>query len=180
VSALQPSHTLVLGGQRSGKSRFAEEAIRNSGLAPVYIATATAGDAEMADRIADHRSRRGSLWTTVEEPLDLAAAIGRNAVAGNAVLVDCLTLWLSNLMEADRPVLQQTEHLLSTLSGAKGPVVLVSNEVGTGIIPANRLARRFAEEQGLLNQRVAAAVERVVLMTAGIPMVIKPGPQVSF
>jgi adenosylcobinamide kinase/adenosylcobinamide-phosphate guanylyltransferase len=171
-----PSHVLVIGGQRSGKSRFAEGLVRGSGRRAIYIATGTPGDEEMAARIAAHRERRDESWTTVEEPLELASAVAGNARVENAVVVDCLTLWLSNLLEAERSVEAAVDGLIEALREAAGPVVLVSNEVGSGIIPDNALARRFAEAQGLLNQRVAASVDRVVVMTAGIPLLVKPSP----
>lgn len=169
-------HLLVLGGQRSGKSRFAEGIVTQSGRRPVYIATGGAGDAEMAERIALHRTRRGPDWTTVEEPLDLGGAIDRAAGEGTAVLVDCLTLWLSNLIEAGRDIERATDGLLAALDRTKAAVVLVSNEVGSGIIPENALARRYADALGTLNQRVAASVGRVVLMAAGQPILLKPSP----
>jgi adenosylcobinamide kinase/adenosylcobinamide-phosphate guanylyltransferase len=171
---------LVLGGQRSGKSRYAEDLIVASGCTPVYLATATAGDEEMGARIAAHRSRRGPGWRTVEEPLDLAGALADAGGPDTAVLVDCLTLWLTNLMAAGRPFDAEADRLLGALAGAAGPVVIVSNEVGSGIVPDNALARRFADALGVLNQRVAAAVDRVVLVTAGLPLTLKPVPaQVS-
>jgi len=169
-------HVLVVGGQRSGKSRFAEELVAGSGRRPVYIATATAGDDEMAARIAAHRDRRGTAWTTIEEPLDLAVTLGREAAADAAVLVDCLTLWLGNLMAAKRDIARETETLVAALSAAAGPVVIVSNEVGAGIIPDNPLARSYADALGILNQRIAEAVGRVVLMAAGQPVLLKPSP----
>jgi adenosylcobinamide kinase/adenosylcobinamide-phosphate guanylyltransferase len=169
-------HILVVGGQRSGKSRFAEGIVLQSGRRPVYIATGGAGDAEMGERIALHRTRRGPKWTTIEEPLDLAGAIDRAAGEGTAVLVDCLTLWLSNLMEAGRDIDRETDGLLAALERAKAAVVLVSNEVGSGIIPDNALARRYADALGTLNQRVAASVGRVVLIAAGQPVLLKPSP----
>jgi adenosylcobinamide kinase/adenosylcobinamide-phosphate guanylyltransferase len=168
-------HILVFGGQRSGKSRFAEGIVLQSGRRPVYIATGGARDAEMADRIALHRTRRGPDWTTVEEPLDLAGAIG-SADEGTAVLIDCLTLWLLNLIEAGRDIDRETEGLLAALGRTSAPVVLVSNEVGSGVIPENALARRYADALGTLNQRVAASVGRVVLMAAGQPILLKPSP----
>src|SRR5690606_20342413 len=156
------SHVLVLGGQRSGKSRFAEGLVAGRGGRPLYVATAPptdgdadGSDAEMAARIAAHRARRGDAWTIIEAPLELAAALGRAGEA-SAVLVDCLTLWLANLMQAGRHPEAETERLLAALAAVPAPVVLVSNEVGAGIIPANALARRFADAQGILNQRVAA------------------------
>jgi adenosylcobinamide kinase/adenosylcobinamide-phosphate guanylyltransferase len=166
---------LVLGGQRSGKSRYAEEIIAASGLSPVYLATATAGDAEMAERIAGHRVRRGTGWTLIEEPLELAGALRSAARKDTAVLVDCLTLWVSNLLGCGRTTAGEAEGLLSALSAVEGKVVVVSNEVGAGIIPANPLARRYADDLGLLNQRIAAAVDTVVLMVAGLPVFVKQG-----
>jgi len=169
-------HVLVLGGQRSGKSRFAEELVADSGRRAVYIATATAGDDEMAARIAAHRDRRGTVWTTIEAPLDLPATLGWAAAPNAAVLVDCLTLWLANLMAAERDISHETEALVAVLSAVAGTVVIVSNEVGAGVIPDNPLARAYADALGVLNQRVAAAVGRVVLMAAGQPLLLKPSP----
>ncbi len=167
-----PPLTLVLGGARSGKSRYAESVI--AALPPpwVYVATAAAGDAEMAVRIARHRSRRGKGWQTIEAPCDLAGALTGIADA-NPVLVDCLTLWLSNRMLADADVEAETAHLETALARRRAPVVLVSNEVGAGIVPDNALARRFRDLQGRLNQRLAAHADRVVLMVAGLPLVVK-------
>jgi adenosylcobinamide kinase/adenosylcobinamide-phosphate guanylyltransferase len=164
---------LILGGQRSGKSRYAEALVTASGLAPVYIATAAAGDDEMRERIAMHRARRGAAWRTVEEPLDLPAAILRESGPGFHVLVDCLTVWLSNLMGAERDIDGEGDALVVALARIAGPVVLVSNEVGLGIVPDNALARRYADELGMLNQRLAEAVDRVVLVTAGLPLLLK-------
>ncbi|MCR4281604.1 MAG: bifunctional adenosylcobinamide kinase/adenosylcobinamide-phosphate guanylyltransferase [Bauldia sp.] len=168
-----PTRVLVIGGQRSGKSRYAEELVIAGGLAPVYLATGSAGDGEMGERIAAHRACRGEAWRTVEEPLDLAGALARESGPGFHVMVDCLTLWLTNLMGAERDVDDETDRLVSALARVAGPVVLVSNEVGSGIIPANALARRYADALGILNQRVAAAVDRVVLVTAGLPLTLK-------
>jgi len=167
---------LILGGQRSGKSRYAEAIVRASSRTPVYIATATAGDDEMRARIAAHRAGRGADWLTIEEPLELAAALAGAARPDRALLVDCLTLWLSNLLAADRPLEAEFERLTDALRDLACPVALVSNEVGSGIIPENALARRYADALGILNQRIAAAVEQVVLMTAGLPTLIKPAP----
>ncbi|MBB5754573.1 bifunctional adenosylcobinamide kinase/adenosylcobinamide-phosphate guanylyltransferase [Prosthecomicrobium pneumaticum] len=176
-----PPTALVFGGARSGKSRFAERLAGEGGRPVTYVATAEARDAEMAARVAAHRARRGAGWRTVEEPLALAEAIGRHAAPGRAVLVDCLTLWLSNLIERGHDVALETARLEATLRDAAGPVVLVSNEVGSGIVPINALARRFADEQGVLNQRIAAAVSTVVLVAAGLPLLLKPrsGPEIS-
>jgi adenosylcobinamide kinase/adenosylcobinamide-phosphate guanylyltransferase len=168
------SHLLILGGQRSGKSRFGEELVLASGRRPIYIATATAGDDEMAERIGHHRARRSPLWTIIEEPLDLPEAVRRAATPDSAVLVDCLTLWLSNLIGAGRDADAASRELTVVLGEAAGTVALVSNEVGSGIIPDNPLARQFADAQGRLNQAVARAVGRVVLMVAGIPTLVKP------
>src|SRR5436305_9166274 len=167
-------HVLVLGGQRSGKSRFAETRVAASGRSPVYLATATAGDDEMRARIAAHRAGRSATWRTVEEPLELVDALAAAGRPGRVVLIDCLTLWVSNLCAAHRPIEAETARLIACLADLPCPVVLVSNEVGSGIIPDNELVRRYADALGILNQRVAAAVDRVVLMVAGLPIPIKP------
>jgi adenosylcobinamide kinase/adenosylcobinamide-phosphate guanylyltransferase len=170
-----PPLTLVLGGARSGKSAYAEFLIEGCAANPVYLATAEAGDDEMATRIRAHRERRGSRWRTVEEPLALAAALAREAVPGNAVLVDCLTLWLSNLMALGRDIDAEAAVLLDALARLDAPVVLVSNQVGEGIVPANEPARRFRDHAGLLHQDIAHLAGRVVLVTAGLPLVLKDG-----
>jgi adenosylcobinamide kinase / adenosylcobinamide-phosphate guanylyltransferase len=165
--------TLVLGGARSGKSRYAESLI--TALPPpwVYVATAAAGDAEMTMRIIAHRARRGEQWRTIEAPRDLAEQL---ATCGRApALVDCLTLWLSNLMLAEADLEARFAQLETVLAQAAAPVVLVANEVGSGIVPDNALARRFRDVQGALNQRMAARADRVVLVVAGIPLVVKGG-----
>ena len=165
--------TLVLGGARSGKSAFAEQLIGGSGLARVYLATATAGDDEMKARIAHHRAQRGEGWTTIEEPLALIEALSREAASGRAVLVDCLTLWLSNLMLAERDPESETRALAAFLHAAPHPIVLVSNEIGLGLVPDTPLGRRFRDAQGRLNQIVAAAVPNVVFIAAGLPLWLK-------
>jgi len=165
--------TLVLGGARSGKSRHAEALVESQPGACVYLATAQAGDGEMAARIAAHRARRAVRWTTVEEPLDLAAALGRACGPDRAVLVDCLTLWLSNLLGAERDLVTECERLLAALPGLAGPVVLVSNEVGQGVVPDNALARAFVDHAGRLHQDLAAIAQRVIFMTAGLPRKLK-------
>ncbi len=165
--------TLVLGGARSGKSRHAEALVENQPGAYVYLATAQAGDGEMAARIAAHRARRGGRWTTIEEPLDLAAALGQACGPDRAVLVDCLTLWLSNLLGAGRPVAAECDGLLAALPGLAGPVVLVSNEVGQGVVPDNALARTFVDHAGRLHQDLAAVAQRVIFMIAGLPHELK-------
>jgi adenosylcobinamide kinase/adenosylcobinamide-phosphate guanylyltransferase len=167
--------TLVLGGARSGKSRYAERLI--SALPPpwIYLATAQAGDEEMATRIAEHQARRGGAWQTVEAPHDLARALDA-APPGRPVLVDCLTLWLSNRMLADVDLDRETDALEQVLRYRDAPVALVANEVGSGIVPDNALARRFRDRQGLLNQRLAACADQVVLLVAGLPLIVKGSP----
>jgi adenosylcobinamide kinase/adenosylcobinamide-phosphate guanylyltransferase len=173
VASLSPI-TLVLGGARSGKSAYAEALIvPGAGTAGLYLATGEASDAEMAQRIAHHRARRGAGWTTVEEPLALAEALTRHASADRPVLVECLTTWVNNLMYAERDAEAAGRALVAALPTLAGPVVLVSNEVGHGIVPDNPLARRFRDVVGRLNQAVAASAQRVVLVAAGLPLVLK-------
>ena len=167
--------TLVLGGARSGKSRYAESLITAAPPPWIYVATAHAGDAEMAERIAQHQARRARGWQTHEAPHDLAAAIG--APPKDApLLIDCLTLWLSNRMLTDADVERETDALAAALAQRASRIVLVSNEVGAGIVPENALARRFRDAQGRLNQRFAARADRVVLMVAGLPITVKNSP----
>ena len=168
-----PATTLVLGGARSGKSVFAEKLIGDSGLSRVYLATATAEDDEMRARIGHHRDRRGEGWFTVEEPVALVDALTREATRGRAVLVDCLTLWLSNLMFAERDPEIEGRRLTRFLEVANYPIVLVSNEVGLGLVPETALGRKFRDAQGRLNQIVAAAVPNVVFIAAGLPLWLK-------
>lgn len=166
--------TLVLGGARSGKSGYAERLARESGLQLVYVATAQAFDDEMAARIARHRAERADHgWRTVEEPIGLAAVIAREARPDAVLLVDCLTLWLSNLMLGERDIAAMQAALLGILRGARGPVILVSNEVGMGLVPETPLGRAFRDAQGRLNQGVAALVPQVVFIAAGLPLVLK-------
>jgi adenosyl cobinamide kinase/adenosyl cobinamide phosphate guanylyltransferase len=166
-----PKLTLVLGGARSGKSRHAEGLI--AALPPpwTYVATAEAGDEEMAARIKSHRERRGAQWRTIEAPRELSKALA--ACGDGPVLVDCLTLWLSNLMLAEANVEEETAQLEKTLVAANGPLVLVANELGSGIVPSYPLGRRFRDMQGILNQCMAARAERVILMVAGLPLALK-------
>ncbi len=174
-----PRCTLVLGGARSGKSVLAEALVLGTGLLPVYLATAEALDEEMEGRVAAHRARRGPAWRLVEEPLALALAIRRETGEDRAVLVDCLTLWLTNLLLRGQDVSGAASGLIEALAAADGPTVLVSNEVGQGIVPRNALARRFVDEAGRLHQRLAAVAGGVVLVTAGLPLWLKGGPPTS-
>jgi len=174
-----PALTLVLGGARSGKSSFAEQLcldhcrVANTDKA-IYVATAEAGDQEMQSRIALHQERRGLAWHTIEEPLDLIGIIARQSSLHQPILIDCLTLWLSNLMQKDRSISQESDRLVKIFQDRTlPPVVMVSNEVGLGIVPDNQLARRFRDEAGRLNQKIAAAASRVVLMAAGLPLPLK-------
>lgn len=167
-----PRLTLVLGGARSGKSRQAEALVRAEGRGCVYIATAEALDDEMRQRIARHRADRPPDWATIEAPLALPEALAA-LQADRPVLVDCLTLWLSNLMLAERDIDAATQSLLDSLSQAKPPAVCVSNEVGFGIVPDTSLGRRFRDAQGTLNQRIAAQADHVILMAAGLPLALK-------
>jgi adenosylcobinamide kinase / adenosylcobinamide-phosphate guanylyltransferase len=169
-----PKLTLVLGGARSGKSRYAESLIVTLPSPWLYVATAQAGDEEMTSRISAHRAGRGPDWRTIEAPRHLVAALQN---AGTApVLVDCLTLWLSNLMLADIDIEAETVHLERALAAVAAPVVLVANEVGSGIVPDHPLGRKFRDLQGALNQLMAARADRVVLMVAGLPLVLKGAP----
>ena len=172
--ACLPPVTLILGGARSGKSRYAERLVENAASRGTYCATAEAGDAEMAARIAAHRARRGPFWRTVEAPLALASAIAAAGPEG-PVLVDCLTLWLSNLLMAGRQPDAEAGVLCRALHEAVGPVVLVSNEVGMGLVPETPLGRHFRDAAGRLNQEIAALADRVVFIAAGLPLVLKEG-----
>ncbi|UGQ47719.1 bifunctional adenosylcobinamide kinase/adenosylcobinamide-phosphate guanylyltransferase [Massilia endophytica] len=180
------SRTLILGGARSGKSAYAERLAAASGKEAVYIATGHAGDAEMAERIARHRADRPAHWRTVEEPLALADALRQWRAPERVVLVDCLTLWLSNLLFSDgtqypdigRIDLPPRFHLeraalLQELAGQQGDVLLVSNEVGLGIVPFGAVSRAFADEAGRLNQALAALCDRAVFVAAGLPLQLK-------
>ena len=164
--------TLVLGGARSGKSAYAEALFANLPPPWLYVATAEAGDGEMRTRIEAHRSRRGADWQTLEAPLDLADAMTSGA-ADRPALIDCLTLWLSNLMHAGRNIETETSRLIEALGSSRAERVLVANEVGLGIVPDNALARAFRDEAGRLNQRIASAADRVVFVAAGLPIILK-------
>lgn len=164
---------LITGGARSGKSRIAEDWTREMGPNPVYIATGQAFDDEMATRIAEHQARRGPEWSTVQEPLDLLGALAMTDGKGPR-LVDCLTLWLSNMMHHENDWRAAAEGLATALPAQRSPVIFVTNEVGLGIVPENALARAFRDAQGHLNQRIAATADEVYLAVAGYPMKVKP------
>lgn len=164
--------SFVLGGARSGKSRFAES-LTTARPHPIYLATAAAVDEELEVRIAAHRERRGSTWETVEAPLDLVDALQAHAAPNACVLIDCLTLWLGNLMYHRRNVSVETDRLVHALGQLAGPAVVVSNEVGLGIVPGTPSAREFRDHAGWLNQRVATVAEHVYQVTAGIATVLK-------
>ncbi len=168
-----PKVMLITGGARAGKSRYAERLLSARPARHAVIATATAGDAEMAERIARHRAERDATWETIEQPISVRAAIRNAARPDRIVLIDCLTLWISNLMAEQRDIEVEVQGLVGTLKIAAGPVVIVSNEVGLGIVPDNALARAFRDNLGRANQLVAAASEVVVFMAAGLPLVLK-------
>jgi adenosylcobinamide kinase/adenosylcobinamide-phosphate guanylyltransferase len=170
--------TLIIGGARSGKSRLAEHMAINSQRSVVYIATATAGDAEMHARIAQHRERRPVEWRTVEEPTRLAGVLEEHAAMDRCLLVDCLTLWLSNLLlTSDAGTFAQERHaLLTTLPHLPGQIIMVTNETGLGITPLGELSRRFCDESGWLHQEIAALCDRVVLTVAGLPHYLRGTP----
>ncbi|WP_201835589.1 bifunctional adenosylcobinamide kinase/adenosylcobinamide-phosphate guanylyltransferase [Microvirga zambiensis] len=167
---------LVLGGARSGKSRLALQLAESTSAERTYIATAQAFDDEMRERISLHRRERDTSWQTFDAPLELSAAIRDLTVPGKAVLVDCLTLWLSNIVMAKRDSEQEGDRLVRSIREARGPLILVSNEVGQGIVPPTPLGRSFRDAQGRLNQRVAEACEAVVFVAAGCPILLKPAP----
>jgi adenosylcobinamide kinase/adenosylcobinamide-phosphate guanylyltransferase len=167
------SRILVLGGARSGKSRHAEALALSRHGEHIYIATAEAGDQEMHRRIADHRRQRGTQWQTLEEPIELTNTLQRACGEKRIVLVDCITLWLSNLIMLERDVGREIDRLCMMLPALEGTVIMVSNEVGLGIVPENALARRFRDEAGIANQRIGAACDEVVIMVAGLALKLK-------
>ena len=169
---------LILGGMRSGKSRLAEQRAQASGLAVTVIATATADDTEMRERIRHHRERRPPEWATVEEPLALAAALAAHAAPERCLVVDCLTLWLTNLLCAPDPqrLASEREALLAALPDLPGQIILVGNETGMGVIPLGELSRRFCDEAGRLHQELAQRCERVIFTVAGLPHFLKGTP----
>jgi adenosylcobinamide kinase/adenosylcobinamide-phosphate guanylyltransferase len=163
----------VLGGARSGKSRYAQTRAEAMPGQLVFVATAEALDEDMANRIDRHRADRDARWRTVEAPLNVAEAIENEARPGHVVLVDCLTLWASNLIFADRNVDTETRKLTDAMARATGPLILVANEVGLGIVPDNVLARQFRDAAGIINQAVAAAANEAVFLAAGLPLKLK-------
>ena len=167
-----PQLTLVLGGAASGKSAFAEALVVGTGRARIYLATAQIYDAEMADKVSAHRTQRGDDWHTIEAPRDIAAPLAA-VTASQIVLLDCATLWLSNALLANPPAPDTVNDFMNALAACPAPVVVVSNEVGAGIVPDNALARAFRNAQGALNQAVAARAELVVNVIAGLPMTLK-------
>ncbi|KPB18646.1 MULTISPECIES: bifunctional adenosylcobinamide kinase/adenosylcobinamide-phosphate guanylyltransferase [Pseudomonas syringae group] len=166
---------LILGGARSGKSRLAEKLAADSALKVIYIATSQPLDGEMNQRVASHRARRPEHWGLVEEPLELARVLRENAAPDCCLLVDCLTLWLTNLLMLDNPerLLQERESLLDSLAGLPGEIIFVSNETGLGVVPLGELTRRYVDEAGLLHQALAERCQRVVLTVAGLPLTLK-------
>ena len=163
--------TLVLGGARSGKSVYAESLL--SAAPALYLATGQAFDDEMSDRIRLHQDRRGPGWSTIEEPLDLVGCLDRHMAADRPILVDCLTLWISNLMFAERDVTAACADLCAVLRAPRGRVVLVSSEVGMGLVPETALGRHFRDHQGRVNQQVAQICQQVVFVAAGLPLFLK-------
>lgn len=170
-----PAITLVLGGARSGKSRYAEALVEGAAAAGTYLATAEPGDDEMRARIAAHRVRRDGFWHTIESPRDLAGPLAEATRPERPLLIDCLTLWLSNQMLAKTPLDVEFGRLAAALRRAAGPVVLVANEVGMGLVPETPLGRVFRDAAGRLNQEMAALADRVVFVAAGLPLVLKGG-----
>jgi adenosylcobinamide kinase / adenosylcobinamide-phosphate guanylyltransferase len=165
---------LILGGARSGKSAYAQVLAEAYGPERLYLATGAPGDEEMAARIARHQADRGEGWTTLEEPLEIARALGAVACPGRVIVVDCLTLWLSNLMLAGRDPAAAVTVLAQAIGGLAGPAILVSNEIGMGLVPDHKLGREFRDWQGRTNREIGAACDAVIFVAAGLPLQLKP------
>jgi adenosylcobinamide kinase / adenosylcobinamide-phosphate guanylyltransferase len=172
-SMAKPKIILVLGGARSGKSAFAERLIDESGLAKAYLATGQVFDDEMKRRVGTHQNRRGAEWSLVEEPVDIVGTLSKICDNKTAILVDCLTLWVTNLMMAEKNVLSECDKLVEAMPTLSGTIILVSNEVGQGIVPDNAMARAFRDYAGLLHQKIAAIADEVYFVTAGLPQKLK-------
>jgi adenosylcobinamide kinase/adenosylcobinamide-phosphate guanylyltransferase len=181
IASMNREIILIIGGARSGKSRYAEQRALEMGDRPLYLATAEAKDEEMARRIAQHQKRRGTQWRTIEEPLELAEALLAQRGKIDCALVDCLTLWISNLLirHDEKYASEKVEELIEKLPQSDFHLVFVTNEVGWGIVPDNPLARKFRDLAGWTNQQMANAVNEVILMVAGMPMILKKGPACS-
>lgn len=164
----------IIGGARSGKSSYAESLARKSGSDVIYIATAQAYDDEMQRRIQQHKNQRPGAWVTVEEPIEISDVIRNESAVNNCLLIDCLTLWVTNLLSADKDITDYKYRLVDAIGRVKGDIILVSNETGMGVVPMGELTRRYCDEAGWLHQKIAALADQVVLMVAGIPVVIKP------
>jgi adenosylcobinamide kinase/adenosylcobinamide-phosphate guanylyltransferase len=164
----------IIGGARSGKSSYAENLAKHNDSGVIYVATAQAYDDEMHGRIEQHKQQRPGEWLTFEEPLEISKVIQDESHSKNCLLIDCLTLWLTNLLCADKNIADYKQQLINALNNAKGDIILVSNETGMGVVPMGELTRRYCDEAGWLHQEVAALADQVVLMVAGIPVVIKP------
>ena len=168
-------HELILGGARSGKSRLAEQRAEETGLELLYLATATAGDAEMSERIRHHQARRQKKWSLLEEPTDLAETLSQHVQDDQCILVDCLTLWISNCLHKNCWE-QQLDKLLTVLPNLRGTIIFVSNETGMGVVPMGELSRKFVDESGLFHQQLASLCDQVTLTVAGLPLLLKQQP----
>ncbi|MCE7998292.1 MAG: bifunctional adenosylcobinamide kinase/adenosylcobinamide-phosphate guanylyltransferase [Rhodobiaceae bacterium] len=172
-----PFAVLILGGARSGKSRYGEALVTSARGNCVYVATAEARDDEMSERISHHQNRRGTEWRLIEEPIDLPGVLRDRVGKDDVVLIDCLTLWLGNLMEAGADITAATSDLLAAIKSCPGRLVFISNEVGQGIVPDNAMARQFRDEAGWLHQSLAAEIDAVLVVMAGLPLILKAPSQ---
>ncbi|UTW55938.1 bifunctional adenosylcobinamide kinase/adenosylcobinamide-phosphate guanylyltransferase [Kordiimonas sp. SCSIO 12610] len=171
--------TLILGGARSGKSALGEKLALANGHACIYLATAEARDSEMEDRIQHHRERRGQNWKLIEETTDIARVISENSSASTTILIDCLTLWVSNLMERELDIETMINDLETAITSAKGDLIFIANEVGLGIVPMNKMARDFRDHAGRVNQRIAGIVDTVHFCVSGLPITLKQGGELT-